>query len=173
MEGFEQFVGVNFWTMIFAWCNLIILYLVLRKILFGPIMNMIESRQQEIDDTYRRAESYLDDARVSREQYEQKLEQVRQEGEEYMKETVKRARRREEEILRQAEAKADHKLERAEEQIELEKKRAINELKDQAAGLAIDIAEAVIARDVNEGEHADMIDSFIKELADGTGETGK
>ena len=59
MEGFEQFVGVNFWTMIFAWCNLIVLYLVLRKILFKPIMNMIESRQKEIDELYailRRAE---------------------------------------------------------------------------------------------------------------------
>ena len=173
MEGFEQFVGVNFWTMIFAWCNLIILYLVLRKILFRPIMNMIESRQKEIDDTYSRAESYLEDARASREQYEQKLEHVRQEGEEYMKETVKRAHMREEEILRQADAKANHKLERAEEQIELEKKRALNEIKDQAAVLAIDIAEAVIARRVSEQEHADMIDSFISELDGGAEDTVK
>lgn len=172
MEGFEQFVGVNFWTMIFAWCNLILLYLVLRKILFRPVMNMIDSRQKEIDDIYSKAEGYLEDARVSREEYEQRLEQVHREGEEYMKETVKRAQRREEEILRLADAKAAHKLERAEEQIELEKKRAVNEIKDQVGELAIDIAQAVIERDVSDREHADMIDSFIKELSEADGESG-
>ena len=69
MAGFEQFVGVNFWTMIFAWCNLLILYFALRKILFRPIMNMIESRRKEIDDIYSKAEGYLADARADREEY--------------------------------------------------------------------------------------------------------
>ena len=32
LNEFETFVGVNFWTMLFAWCNLIILYFALRKI---------------------------------------------------------------------------------------------------------------------------------------------
>ena len=50
LEAFESFVGVNFWTMIFAWCNLLILYLFLRKLLFKPVKNMIDSRQREIDD---------------------------------------------------------------------------------------------------------------------------
>ncbi len=173
MEGFEQFVGVNFWTMIFAWCNLIILYLVLRKILFRPIMKMIDTRQQEIDDTYRRADDYLEDARADREQYEQKLAQVKQEGEEYMKQTVKRAHQREDEILRQAQQRADDKLERAREQIELERRQAVNDVKDQAAQLALAVAEAVIEREVDEDEHAEMIDSFIRELADDAGETDK
>ena len=50
MEGFEAFVGVNFWTMIFAWLNLLILFIFLRKLLFNPVKNMIDSRQKEIDD---------------------------------------------------------------------------------------------------------------------------
>ncbi len=164
MEGFEQFVGVNFWTMIFAWCNLIVLYLVLRKILFKPIMNMIESRQKEIDDIYSEAENYLDEAKAEKQEYEQKLDAVKQEGEEYMKKTVKRAQLREEEILRAADEAASLKLRRAEELIELEKKQAINDIKDQVSGMAIEIAEAVIERDVKDEEHADMIDSFISEL---------
>jgi len=164
MEGFEQFVGVNFWTMIFAWCNLIVLYLVLRKILFKPIMNMIESRQKEIDDIYSEAENYLDEAKADKQEYEQKLDAVKQEGEEYMKKVVKRAQLREEEILRQADDAASLKLRRAEELIELEKKQAINDIKDQVSGMAIEIAEAVIERDVKDEEHADMIDSFISEL---------
>ena len=57
LDKFEAFVGVNFWTMIFACCNLLILYLFLRKFLFGPVKNMIDSRQKEIDDIYTDAEN--------------------------------------------------------------------------------------------------------------------
>ena len=56
LTEFETFVGVNFWTMLFAWCNLLIVYLFLRKILFKPVKNMIDSRQAEIDGLYSDAE---------------------------------------------------------------------------------------------------------------------
>ena len=54
--------------------------------------------------------------------------------------------------------------ERASEEIELEKKRMLGEIKDEVSGMAIDIAAAVIGRDVSEEEHAEFIDSFIDEL---------
>ena len=57
LDKFENFVGVNFWTMIFAWINLLILYLFLKKLLFKPLKNMIDSRQKEIDGMYSDAES--------------------------------------------------------------------------------------------------------------------
>ncbi len=56
-EQFESFVGVNFWTMIFAWVNILILYLFRKKILFKPVKNMIDSRQREIDDLYADSET--------------------------------------------------------------------------------------------------------------------
>lgn len=166
MEGFEQFVGVNFWTMLFAWINLIILYVVLRKILFKPIMKMIESRQKEIDDIYSEAESYLDDARADKQEYEQKLSEVKEQGEEYMKAAVKRAQEREEQILREADEKASRVIRRAEEQIELEKKQAMNEIKDQVSDMALQIAQAVIERDVEQSEHSELIDEFISKMDD-------
>ncbi len=166
MEGFEQFVGVNFWTMIFAWCNLIILYIVLKKILFKPIMNMIDTRQKEIDDMYSEAESYKSDAQEYKNEYEKKLELAKEEGEEYLRKTVRRAQLREEEILREADEKAARTLKRAEEQIELEKKRVINEVKDEVSGMAIEIASAVIERDVKKDEHSELIDDFISKIGE-------
>ena len=58
-------------------------------------------------------------------------------------------------------------LERANEQVELEKKRAINEVKDEVSEMAIGIAAAVIERDVDELEHEAMIDEFIKNMGNG------
>jgi F-type H+-transporting ATPase subunit b len=55
-------------------------------------------------------------------------------------------------------------LERAEEQIALEKKRALNEVKNEVSSMAIGIASAVIERDVSESEHRDLIDDFINNI---------
>lgn len=164
MQQFEQFVGVNFWTMLFAWINLVILYFILRKLLFKPIMNMIESRQNEIDTMYKQADEYIAEAQSDKQKYEQQLLQVREEGEQYMKDVVKKAQEREDEIIREANDNARRALERAEQQIMLEKKQAENELKDKVSDMALEIAEAVIERDIDGDEHTALIDDFISEL---------
>ncbi len=166
LTGFESFVGVNFWTMIFAWCNLLILYLFLRKLLFNPIKKMIDDRQNEIDGMYSDAESSKANAAALKEEYEKKMELASEESEQILKNAVRKAQLREEEILKEANEKATRTLERATEQIELEKKRAINEIKDEVSGMAIDIAAAVIERDVDKEEHARFIDEFIDSIGD-------
>ena len=158
---FESFVGVNFWTMIFAWVNLLLIYIALKKFLFGPITNMIESRQKEIDDMYTDAETAKTEAEGMRSEYEQRMGEVQKESEELLRSAVRRAQLREEEIIREAGEEAQRLLDRATEQVELEKKRAINEVKDEVAGMAIEIASAVIERDISGDEHKALIDSFI------------
>ena len=164
LEKFEDFVGVNLWTMLFAWANLLILYLILKKIAFVPLKNMIDSRQKEIDDMYGDAEESRADAEALKADYEERMGNAKEESEEIVKAAIRRAQLREEEILREADKKAERVLERAEEQVELEKKRMVNEVKDEVSKMAIDIASAVIERDVSEAEHKDLIDSFIDKM---------
>lgn len=166
-DKFESFVGVNLWTMIFAWVNLLILYLVLKKILFKPLKNMIDSRQKEVDDIYENAHRAEADATKLKEEYEAKIEHANEESEAILKNAVRKAQLREEEILKDADEKAARTLKRAEEEIELEKRRAINEVKDEVSEIAISIASAVIERDVSADEHSAMIDDFIKNMGDG------
>ena len=166
LDKFENFVGVNFWTMIFAWINLLILYLFLKKLLFKPIKNMIDSRQKEIDDMYSDAESSREGAAALKSEYEEKISRADEESEEILRTALRRAALKEEEILREANEKASRTLERAEEQIEQEKKRAINDLKNEVSSLAIDIAAAVIGRDISESEHEDLINEFIENIGE-------
>ena len=161
LDKFESFVGVNFWTMIFAWVNLLILYLFFKKLLFVPIKNMIDSRQKEIDDMYLEAEDAQRKAENLKVKYEEKMSQAEEESEQIVKDAVRRAQLKEEEILREANRQAERTMERAHERIALEKKQAINEVKDQVSSMAIDIASAVIERDVSESEHKKLIDDFI------------
>ena len=167
LTSFEGFVGVNFWTMLFAWVNLLILYIVLKRLLFKPLKNMIDSRQKEIDDMYADAETSKTEASAMRSEYEEKLEHAEAESEEILRTATRRAQLKEEEILREARIKADRTLERAEEQVELEKKRALNEVKDEVSTMAIGIAAAIIERGVSEDEHRELIDSFIDGIGDG------
>ena len=102
LDKFEAFVGVNFWTMIFAWCNLLVLYLFLKKLLFKPIKNMIDSRQKEIDDMYSDAENSRSSAASLKAEYEEKIERANEESEEILKKAVRKAQLREEEILAEA-----------------------------------------------------------------------
>ena len=163
-DKFEAFIGVNPFTMVFAWINLLILYLFLKKLLFVPVKNMIDSRQKEIDDMYSDAESSKENADAMKLEYEEKLNKATEESEEILKKAVRRAQLREEEILREANKKAERIIERAEEQIELEKKQAVNHVKNQVSDMAIDIAALVIERDVDKAEHEAMIDDFINSI---------
>ena len=164
VNEFEAFIGINPFTMIFAWINLLILYLFLKKLLFKPVKDMIDSRQKEIDDMYSDAENSKTAAEEMKEEYEKKLSFANEESEEILKKAVRKAQLREEEILKEAGEKAERVLQRADEQIELEKKQAINDVKNQVSEMAIDIAAAVIERDVTRSEHEDMIDEFIKNM---------
>ena len=166
LETFEAFVGVNFWTMIFAWCNLLVLYFVLRKLLFKPVKNMIDSRQQEIDGMYSDAEKSREDADAMKADYEEKISHAQEESEEILKNAVRRAQLREVEILREANDKAARVMKRAEEQVEMEKKRAINEVKDEVSDMAIGIASAVLERDISREEHETLIDEFIRTMGE-------
>ena len=52
MEQFESFIGVNFWTALFTLLNFLALFFVAKHFLIGPVMQLIQARQKEIDDLY-------------------------------------------------------------------------------------------------------------------------
>jgi len=163
---YQSFVTLDVWTMIFSWCNILILYVILKKLLFKPVKNIIDTRQRQIDEMYAEANKTRSNAEGMRAEYEEKLSRAAAESEELMKTTVRRAQLKEEEILREAQSTASKTLKRAQEQVEMEKKRAMNEMKNELSDMAIEIAAAVLERDVNDQDNARIIDQFIENLGD-------
>ena len=162
----EPFISLNIWTSIFTLCNLLIVFFVMKKFLFKLVKKMIDDRQKEIDDQYADAEKSKTDAAELKSQYETRLAEANAEKEAILKEAYRKAQLRDEEMLREAQDKAAATLRRVDEQIALEKKRAMNEIKDEVSVMAVDIASAVLARDIKASEHSDLIDSFIDNLGD-------
>ena len=162
----EAFISIDVWTSIAMLANLLLLYWIMKKFLFKPVKKMIDDRQKEIDDLYADANQSKADAAELKDQYETRLAEANEEKEEILRNAYRKAQLREEEILREAQVKAAQTLKRADQQIELEKKRALNEIKDDVSTMAVDIASAVLARDIREREHTALIDSFIETLGE-------
>ena len=166
VQEFESFVGVNPWTALFILLNTLTIFFVGKKYLFGPVMKIIESRQKEIDDMYESAGKAEADAKAMQEEYQQKLTEAGQTSDRLVKEAVARGQAREEEILRQANAEAAAIMDKAAADIALEKKKAINDAKDEISGIAIAIAEKVVGRELNVDDQAQLVDSFISGLGE-------
>lgn len=166
MPEYQSFISLDFWTALFALINMIIVFVVLKKFLFRPVLKMIDDRQKEIDDLYADAAAAKAEAQSLQSTYTAKLSAANAESERILSDATKQAQQREEEILHQAQAQAARTLERAQEQIALEKKQAMHDLKGQVSGIAVDIASAVLGEDVDCQKHRKLIDSFIDDLGD-------
>ena len=164
MGYFESFIGVNLWTALFVLMNTLAVIFVATKFLFKPVMKMIEDRQAEIDNMYSDAGKAKEDALTMREEYQQKLSAAQQTSDRLVKEAVERGHNREEEIIRQANAEAAAIMDKAAADIAQEKKKALNDAKDEISGLALAIAGKVVGRELNAADQAALVDSFIDEL---------
>ena len=167
LERFEAFVGVNFWTALFILLNTLIIYFVAKKFLFGPVMKIIADRQKEIDDLYDAAGNAKASAEAMEKEYQQKLSVAAETSERLVKEAADRGRIREEEIIRQANREASAILDKAAADIAQEKKKALNDAKDEISGMALAIAEKVVGRELNVQDQERLVDSFIDALGDG------
>ena len=164
--GPGEFLNINFFTALFTLVNTVVLFLVLKKFLFKPVMQMITDRQKEIDDMYDAADSAKSEAQALEAEYKEKLSQAAITGERMVKEAVARGQSREEEIIRQANAEASAIMAKASADIALEKKKALNDAKDEISGIAMAIAEKVVGRELTGADHSDLVDGFINQLGD-------
>lgn len=163
---FESFLGVNPWTALFILLNTLTIFFVARKFLFNPVMKIITERQQEIDDLYAGADSAKSEAEALRTEYQAKLSDAKAASERIVKEAVVRGQAREEDIIRKANADAAAILEKASADIAMEKKKAINDAKNEISGLALAIAGKVVERELNGADQEALIDRFIDGLGD-------
>ena len=163
---FESFLGVDPWTALFILLNTLTIFFVAKKFLFKPVMKIITERQQEIDNLYADAGAAKEQAKQLQESYQQKLNAAQETSDRIVKEAVARGQSREEQIIRDANAQAAAIMDKASRDIAQEKKKAINDAKNEISDLAMAIAGKVVERELKESDQASLIDGFIRELGD-------
>lgn len=166
MGQFESFIGVNFWTALFVLLNTLAIFFVAKKFLFGPVHKIITDRQAEIDGMYADATKAKAEAEEMHAYYQKRMTNAQSTAERMVKEAAQRGLAREEEILREAQAEANAIRIRAEADAALERKRALNNAKDEISSMAMAVAEKVIGREINAGDQNALVEHFIDELGD-------
>ena len=162
MSGVQEFFSIVPWTIIFQFCNLLILCLLIKKFLFQRVMLVLGQRQKEVDDIYAAANEDRGRAAELRQDYDRRMAGAREEADQLMKKTVASANLRSDAIIDDAQKQAANMMRRAESEIEQERVKAFAEVKKEISGMAVDIAEQMVSREIKAEDHAELVDEFIR-----------
>ena len=165
-NGTQELVTIIPWTFIAQILNLFIQVYLIKRFLFKPINEVLEKRRQLADQEIKEAREAKEAADSLKVQYEEGLAGAKAEAVQIVQSAQKEAQIKADETLKQAQEHAAGIRRKAEADIAQEKKKAINEVKDEIGGLAMDIAGKVVEKEIKEADHKKLIDEFIKNVGE-------
>lgn len=166
MELYQALITLDGWTFLAQICNLMIQLVIFKKFLLKPIRQVIADRKAKADSEIADAQKLRTEAEAMKAEYEQNLQNARTEANQIVTAAQKTATARSEEIVGEARAQAAALKQKAEADIAQERKKAVNEVKDEIGGIAMEIASKVVEREISEKDHKDLIDEFIKNVGE-------
>ena len=166
MDLDQSLVTVNPVTLIAQICNLFIQLLIVKIFFLDKIKAVLDKRRETADKQIADAEAAKSEAAAIKQTYEENMRQAKTKADDMILSAQKTAAQRSEEIISQAQKQAAQIKTKAASDIEMEKKKAINEAKNEISELAMAIAGKVVARELNDADQDGMIDRFIEELGD-------
>ena len=166
MQLYQALITLDGWTFLAQICNLMIQLVIFKKLLLNPVKKVIAERKAKADSQIAAAEKLRTAAEAMKAEYEQNLQNARTEANQIVAAAQKTATARSEELLGEARAQAAALKQKAEADIAQERKKAVNEVKDEIGGMAMEIASKVVEREIKEADHQDLIDEFIKNVGE-------
>ena len=166
MQLYQALITLDGWTFVAQICNLMIQLVIFKKLLLNPVKKVIAERKAKADSQIADAQKLRTEAEAMKADYEQNLQNARTEANQIVAAAQKTATARSEELLGEARAQAAALKQKAEADIAQERKKAVNEVKDEIGGMAMEIASKVVEREIREADHKDLIDEFIKNVGE-------
>ena len=166
MQLYQALITLDGWTFLAQICNLMIQLVIFKKLLLNPVKKVIAERKAKADSQIADAEKLRTEAEAMKAEYEQNMQNARTEANQIVAAAQKTAAARSEELLGEARAQAAALKQKAEADIAQERKKAVNEVKDEIGGMAMEIASKVVEREIKEADHQDLIDEFIKNVGE-------
>lgn len=146
-------------NLLFTIINLVVLYLLLKKFLFKPVMGIMEKREKMIADGLKNASDAQADAQKLKEEYEMALTGAKEESVRIVEKARGEAKTEYDRIVSEADEKAGNLLETAKKNIEIERKQTMDALQSEIAGLAMDAAKKIVGDKTGNGE---IYDQFLE-----------
>lgn len=165
---YQSLVAVEPFTLIATICNLFVQMFIVKKFFLDKILAVLDQRRKAADEQISQAQSAKEEAMSIKQTYEQNMLQATAQANTILANAQKTAVERSEKIIGEAQQQAAQIKSKAVADIAMEKKKAINDAKDEISDLAMEIAGKVVGRELNANDQAGLIDRFIQELGDQT-----
>ncbi|WP_010531584.1 F0F1 ATP synthase subunit B [Lentibacillus jeotgali] len=144
----------------------IVLILLVRKFAWGPLMGVMQQREEYVTGEIEAAEKSRAEAEKAREEAAEQLKQTKQEAQQIIEDAKSAGAKQEQDIIESARLEADRIKESAQEEIENEKEKAIQTLQDKVASLSVLIASKVIEKEISAQDQEELINQYIKEAGE-------
>ena len=144
------------------------LFLIASKMLFNPVRDMMQKRQDKIKGELDDAARDMEDAAKLKADYESKIKNIEKEAEAILSEARKKALANENRIIAEAKEEAARIIERAGTEAELEKKKAADDVKREMIVIASMMAGKVVNSSIDATVRDSLIDETLKEIGEST-----
>ena len=158
-------LGINLPGLVTQIVSFLLLFAVLYLLLYKPLLRMMDGRSARIRESLEKADEARAEAARSQEDMQRQIEEARAEGQAMIAQAREVADRFREEELAKARQEIDAERERAQSNIQRERDAAIEELREEFSGLAINAAERIVGRSLDESAHRDLIEDVLAESA--------
>ena len=152
--------GLTLWTI----ATFLVLLLVLKWKAWGPLMDTLDARAKQIEESLSKAEKVTAEAEVQAEKNEQILQKARIEAQEIVSNAREAGDKLKQKLETDGKEQYDNMLHKAKEQIDTEKQKALNEIKSTVVDIALKASEKVIKRNLNSDDNKKMIKETVDEF---------
>lgn len=154
-------IGLVFWTTL----SFGILFFLLAKFAWKPIMAAIDTRERSIEDALLKAEAAKDEMSRLTNENEELLKQARAERDLILKEAKKVKDQIVGDAKEAAQTEGARMIELARIEINNQKAIAMADVKNQVAALSLEIAEKVLRKQFEDGQKQDeLVSQLLKEV---------
>lgn len=162
----QGFLTIDAGTILFTLINTLLIFLVFKFVLFKRVNAILEKRQAEVDSAYQSADDALRAAKDEQDKYSTLMAGAREESAQILSRAEKRAQQEGEAIVEDARREAQAVRDKASRDIEREKVQAKSELQGEISGLALELAEKIMEKEISGEDHARLIDDFLEKMGD-------
>lgn len=153
----------DFWTILFSIINILVLFLFLKKFLFGRINAILEKRVSVVQDDMDKAKEEAQKAEKIRADYEASISGAREEAKKIIQDAQKTANAQSAAITQQAQDEANRIVESTRQELQLERERSVASAQNEIVSLAMEAAEKVLGREMADKDNRAIVDAFLEE----------
>ncbi|MDE3077132.1 MAG: F0F1 ATP synthase subunit B [Chloroflexota bacterium] len=155
-------LGIDWMRLIWQGINFVILLFLLQRLLFKPVLRLMDARAQKIRDSVEEAERARAEAHETMQANQALLDEARKQAAELIESATRTADQIREQAAANARGEAEQLLERARSEIALEREQAIAQVRKHAVDLALLAAGNVIEQTLTGPEHYRLVTQFLE-----------